>query len=84
MEYELIKIRVLSFAYQFGTTVALLVVGYVSSPDFAALVQEHFGTIAASLVSLLIPELVKHLRNVRVLGEWRLGASDPSKAPTLI
>ena len=85
MDYiELIKIRVISFAYQLATAIAALVAAYLLSSDFAALVQEHFGTVAASLVSLVIPEIVKHLRNVRVVKGWRLGGGNQFRKPTLI
>lgn len=82
--FELIKIRVLSFLYQVGTALVVLLIGYLSSAEFATLVQEHFGTIVATLVSLIIPEIVKHIHNMRALGNWqRLGGGE-YRRPTFI
>lgn len=64
---KLITTRVISFLFQLGTTIVVLIVGYLISPAFAQLVTEHFGTVVGGLVSLVIPEIVKHLRNVEVI-----------------
>ncbi len=84
MNYELIKIRVLSFVYQVGTSIGVLLAGYFLSDAFAQAVTEHFGVVVGGLVSLVIPELVKHIRNLKVLEAWQAVGSDQRRGPTFI
>lgn len=84
MNYELIKIRVVAFAYQAGTTIVLAIIASVASPEFHAIITENFGTgITGMLVVLITDGIVKQVRNVMVLGRAaRLGSY--GKSVTLV
>lgn len=87
MNTDLIKARLVSFAYEAGTLIASSVLGVFVSPDFAALVQAHFGVgMTTSLILLIVTGAVKHLRNLKVLKDAGLGAgrSVESAGPLLI
>lgn len=74
MDVDLITLRLKSFAYQAGSLIAVAVIGVLASPEFLELVQEAAGNgIIGALAVLLIPELVKHLRNLQVLKKAELG-----------
>lgn len=65
MDKSLLKIRAVSFFYGFLSLLGLALVGVLSSQEFMSLVKENFGqTIFTSFLFLLLPELIKHGRNV--------------------
>ena len=75
MDTNLLKIRAISFFYGFASLVGLAIVGVLVSPEFVALIKAHFGSgIFTSLLLLLVPELVKHLRNLSTIK--KLGAKE--------
>lgn len=85
MDYiELVKIRVLSFLYNLCTAIIGVLLVYLMSPEFSALVHEHFGAVIGSIVMLVIPEVVKHIRNVRVVSSWQRVGGNEFRRPTLI
>ena len=64
----LLKARVLSFLYSAGTLFLLAIIGVFVSDDFKQLVANYTGSgFFGSIVSLLLVEVVKHLRNLSVL-----------------
>lgn len=64
---DLIKIRIISFSYSFGTLLILAVIGVLVSDDFSSLVKGNFGSgFAGTLILLLTQEFAKHLRNLAV------------------
>lgn len=70
METNLIKTRLISFGYSLLSLILTAFVGVLASPDFATLVQTNFGGgITATLILLVVTELVKHLRNVKVINK---------------
>lgn len=93
MDFDLIKVRVISFLFGLVT----LVVGGIitalltlfTGPEFQTLVTAHFGEGAvASLIFLFVQQLVAHIRNIAVLKKYteQLGSPDEvvSHKPTLI
>ena len=74
MDTNLLKMRVISFAYGAGTLMALAVVAVLASDQMQSLISEHFGTgFFGTVISLLVIELVKHIRNLKVLKDAKLG-----------
>mgnify|MGYP001596300803 CR=1 FL=1 len=77
---DLVRIRLVSFAYGLASLVGLAILGVLVSPDFAALVKAHFGNgFFATLILLLVPEVAKHIRNL--IETKKLGST---KRPFLI
>lgn len=75
MEQSLLKARFISFVYSLGSLIGLAIAGVLLSPEFAALVNEYFGTgVSASLILLFGTEVAKHLRNLSVIKKAKLGA----------
>lgn len=70
MDTHLLKTRLISFGYEFGTLIAAAITGVLLSPEFAQLVQAHFteGTVA-SVILLVVTGTVKHIRNKYQLGK---------------
>ena len=72
MNFELLKVRATSFLYEAGALVLVGVLGVLSSPEFAAVIMKHFGdTVMGSMILLVVMGIVKHVRNVVVLGKRR-------------
>ena len=66
---DLIAMRFKSFGWSLLMFVVGAIAAAFASPDFAALVNEHFGGSAlGTLILLVVTELVKHARN-----KWQLG-----------
>ena len=83
MDKVLIETRLKSFGYGIVTIIGLAVVSALSSPEILALITENFGNgTAGILVTLFVTEIVKHLRNLKVLKDAQLGGE--GKAVTLI
>ena len=60
----LIQARIKAFSVQAGVGIALVVGVFLSSPDFKALVTQHFGTsFVASSAYLFLVGLVSHITN---------------------
>jgi len=69
----LIQARIKAFSVQLGSFVLVAVVGVFLSPDFKALVMEHFGNSATtSLAILIITGIASHVVNLKALK--KLGA----------
>ena len=76
MDKSLIKARIISFGYEAGTLIAVAIVGALASPEMRELIGTHagsgfFGTVAM----LVLMEVVKHLRNLKVIKNSELGAT---------
>ena len=87
MNYELIKARVIAFAYEAGTLITLAILGALASPEFQALVVSHFGEgLTASAILLFVTAIVKHVRNLNVLKKYeeRVGGYASYDGPTMI
>ena len=68
MESKLISVRIKSFLYSLCSYAVVAVLAFLASPDFATLVTEHFGnTAVTSLVLIVVPEVVKHFRNLQAV-----------------
>lgn len=82
---QLIKARVLSFSYSLATLVGLSIIGVLTSPDFSALVQQHFGDGASSmLILLVVSEGVKHVRNLKVLKDAERSVGGEGGKPVVL
>ena len=65
MDKNLLKIRFVSFGWGVFSLIVLAIVGVLSSPAFKELVLTNFGSsVWTGFLFLLLPELVKHLRNL--------------------
>lgn len=91
MDFELIKVRVTSFVYEFATVIGVTILGavlaFLSGPDFTAMVQAHFGVDSAitMMIMFAVAGIVKHFRNTVVLGRaQKLGARGTSEPFHLI
>lgn len=84
--WDLYKLRLISFGWSVLSLVTTVVVGALASPEFATIVTQHFGTGAVSMLVLMgVTELVKHVRNVRVLNTaGRVGGAARQSLVTLI
>lgn len=71
------KVRVLSFAYNFGTIAVAGLATFFASDQFAGFVHQYLGatTTAGVVVMLLIQELVKYLRNKSVIAKSNRGGA---------
>lgn len=68
---DLITVRLKSFGYSLLAFAVTGVLGFLVSPEFSALVTENFGdSVATTLVLLIVPEVVKHLRNLSVVSKF--------------
>lgn len=66
--FDLLAIRVKGFIYEAGTMLVLAVLAALTSPDFQALVTQHFGeSLTSSIILLAVSGIVKHVRNVLTL-----------------
>ena len=78
---DVYRVRLISFGYGLLSLIILALVGVFASPDFSLLVKTHFGdSVFTGFLLLLVPELIKHLRNLAELK--KLGAD--GKRPILI
>lgn len=89
MDYDLIKIRAISFGWELLGLALTLLATMFSSSEFSALVQAHFGdTIISSIILLATSGLIKHLRNIEVIKQHReetlRGEAPYESKPTLI
>lgn len=87
MEQNLWVIRGKSFAWTLLGVVLTAIFGYLLSSDFSALLTEYTGTaITGTLVTMVLTELAKHLRNKGVIAgmKKRLGSMYSQSKPDLI
>ena len=83
MNNQLVKARVQAFAIQAGSLITIAVLGVLMSPDFKALITEHFGdTFVTSAAWLLLTGVVSHIRNLSVLKKF--GATKNTDSVILI
>lgn len=72
LSLDLIKARILSFIWSVFAFLLTGVAGLLLSADFQAIVAKHWGTgVSGMLVLMLVTEVAKHLRNLRVVGKMR-------------
>ena len=65
---DLVKIRLVSFGYGLLSLIAIALVGVLASPEFSELIKTNFGNSAfTGFLLLLVPEIVRHLRNLAVM-----------------
>lgn len=88
MDFELWKVRITGFLYEFATVIVVTILGavitFLSGSEFAALVQSHFGADSAitMMIMFAVAGIVKHFRNKAVLGRaQKLGASGDTSRP---
>lgn len=80
MEDKAFQIRIKSFGYSLLSFAVVGVLGFFVSPEFQNLVTEHFGnTAVTTIVLLIVPEIVKAIRN-----QWQLGKLGGDEDVTLI
>ena len=61
---DLIKIRLVSFAYEACTFFIGIFATAIASDEFRAILEQHFGTsVGGTLALLVLTGVVKHLRN---------------------
>lgn len=82
---DLIKIRLISFGYQVLALVIATLLGVLFSDDFRNIVVQNAGDgVVGTMIVLVFDALIKHIRNVQVIGKWaQLGSREYSR-PTLI
>jgi len=74
----LLVARLKGFGFEAASMVGVGILGVFMSPEFQALITEHFGeTLLTSTAVLLITGVAKHLRNVKAVG--KLGATGGEK-----
>lgn len=76
MNTELIAVRMKGFVYGLVSAIAAGIAAWMldffGSEIFRALVTEHFGeTTVGVLILLVVDGVVKHVRNMRVVGAWK-------------
>jgi len=77
MDKVLIKTRIISFAYGFATLLVLALANVLSSGAFQELVGSTVGTgFFGTFAFLLTTEIVKHLRNLKLQHDAKLGAKE--------
>lgn len=70
---KLIKIRLISFGYGFASLLGTALIAVLLSEQFRTLVFSNFGdSFLAGFIMLIVPEIVKQIRNMTKLG--KLGA----------
>ena len=75
MDTQLLKVRAVSFGWGLFSLIIIAISGVLLSPDFSALVKANFGDSAfVGFALLLVPEVVKHLRNLAEVK--KLGGGD--------
>lgn len=76
-------LRLKSFGYNLLSAVVVALLGFFSSPEFATLITQNFGdTVLSTVLLLLVPELVKYIRNAFVIAKAnKLAGSHSSIAP---
>lgn len=85
METNLLLLRLKSIAWTILGVAITAVLGYLSSTDFAALLTQYTGTaVTGTLVTLVVTELIKHLRNKHIIAGISLGAAHAGAKPDLI
>ena len=63
-----LKVRALSFMYNFGTILVAGLATVLSSAEFSALIKEYAGTATMGTIALLlVQEVVKFMRNKHVI-----------------
>lgn len=67
-DFNLIKVRLLSFGYSVAALFVSAIIGVIISPEFSAAVHQNFGDGALVALGLAtVVEFVKHFRNVAVV-----------------
>ncbi len=68
---DLIAVRLKSFGWSLLSFLGVSIAGWLMSTEFSTLVTEHFGSsVIGTLILLFVPEIVKHIRNLRMLGRY--------------
>lgn len=87
MNFELVKVRIISFLYQAGGLVLIAALGSLISPEFRDVISSHLGSGTLGTFGLLaFDAIVKQLRNMYVLNKTPgdLGAIGSTRQVTLI
>lgn len=83
MDFELIKVRIISIGYKLlAGVVAVVLAGVISflSEDAKEIITSELGTgVISMLVLAILDEVTKHLRNVRIVKEWKLGGNNEQR-----
>lgn len=75
MNYNLIGLRVKAFFIELGSTLFVILLAFVFSPEFAAIVTEHWGQGAATILSTLLAiAAAKHGYNINKINSSQLGS----------
>lgn len=81
-DFELLKIRAVSFGYDALSLLLTVLVATMASPQFSDLVTQHFGDTALGGIALIVvANLVKHLRNLDIV--QKVGSIEGAKAPLI-
>jgi len=84
---DLIYIRAKSFATEVLIALAILIGGFLTSPQFAEIVSNNFQEVwIANLILIGTSGLVKHLMNLKAIKDYqsRVGSYGDSEPPILI
>lgn len=66
---NLLALRVKSGAWTLVSMLIMAIAAYIVSPEFLTVLQDHTGSAMwGSLLVLLVPEIIKHIRNKIVIG----------------
>jgi len=85
MDIELLRVRAISFMYEVGSMLLIVLVGVLGSEEFSNIITNNFGdTIYGGLILLIVSGIVKHLRNTMVIKQIELGGAGEVKSFTLI
>lgn len=84
MQNTLWSIRLKSFGYSAGTIILAGILTTLVSPDFLNLIVQNFGgTIWSTLAILIIPEIVKGIRNQVVVGRAEMVVGSTGDEPEI-
>lgn len=77
----LISIRLKSFIYSASSVLGVALLGALVSEQFLSLIQEYTGTaLWGTLISLVVAELMKHMRNRTIAKSDNLPVSSKSSS----
>lgn len=70
MNGDLIKARIISFAYSASTLIVAAILAALASPEFHDIAIQNFGTGVLTTTALLVLDgVVKHARNIAAIKE---------------
>ncbi len=76
---NLFTIRIKSFLYSAGSVALIAFLGALLSPEFQTLISEYTGTaLWGTILSLVVTEIIKALRNYSISKSAPAGAVSPS------